>query len=213
MVKVIYLFLLVFGMSVSQLHSQWRGTEWSVINGDDLLRYIEWLDGSFSSYNQSIEEQYFSHVTIEQRFIRKDVMGSWFYIQQGMFGDEPYRKRIYIIFQKNDTTIVTKNYRIRDEIRFDIRNNNVYELLRELTLDSLIYLKNCDSYTYMGLDKNFYGELSNGICPGGSYNEATYTTSEFRVYENMIVSWERGWNEEGQRWGSNRGFYYFRRMD
>lgn len=204
MVKIIlYLLLFLFGTSVPRSYAQWRDTEWQQISRADFERYIEWMDGTFSSRQQSIEEPYFSHVVIEQRFIRYDVMGAWVYVEQGIFLDEPYRKRMYNIFQSNDTTITTRSYRILTPIDIFVSN---------IPLTDLEYMKGCDSTIHMGVDGYFYGGLAEGKCDG-TYAGATHTTSEFRVYPQMIVSWERGWNGTTQRWGSSRGFYYFRRIN
>lgn len=194
-------------------YGQWRDTDWQTIEHSDIERYVEWLDGSFSSYQQSIEEPYFSHVVVDHRFIRHDQLGFWFYVQQGLFSDQPYRKRVYIVFQKNDTTIVTKSYRINDGANIHIKNKNIHTELSNITLDSLTYMPDCDSHIRMGINGYFYGSLANENCPGGTYNGATHTTSVFRVYPQMIVSWERGWRGDEQLWGSSRGYYYFRRVD
>jgi hypothetical protein len=80
------------------------------------------------------------------------------------------------------------------------------------TINDLIYMSGCDNTIHKGEDGNFYSKNGGSNC-GGSYNGATYTTSEFRLYKNMIVSWERGWKADGtQAWGSHRGFYYFRKI-
>ncbi len=212
MMNKLYL-LLIFIISLNSVSdAQWRNYPWQEIQNSDFDRYIEWVDGSFSSRKQSIEEPYFSHVVVYQRFIRYDLIkGGWFYIQQGMFEDLPYRQRIYHIYQLNDTTIVSKSYRIKNLESIDkIDSPYFMENLNNLTLDDIDYMYGCDSYIYMGVDGYFYGSLANKKCPG-TYAGATHTTSDFRVYPDMIVSWERGWNGDIQVWGSSRGYYYFRR--
>lgn len=202
--------LLIFILSLnSVLNAQWRNYPWQEIQNKDFERYIEWIDGSFSSRDQSIEEPYFSHVVVYQRVIRYDLInGVWVYIQQGMFQDQPYRQRMYHIYQLNDSTIISKSYRIKDLLSMD--SPYFMETLNNLTLDDIDYMNECDSYIYMGADGYFYGSLANKKCPG-TYAGATHTTSDFRVYPDMIVSWERGWRGDIQLWGSSRGYYYFRR--
>jgi hypothetical protein len=210
MAKIIYIVLLL-SISISA-QAQWRNYPWQEITPADFQRYIEWIDGSFSSRLQSIEEPYFSHVVVDQLFIRYDDGSAWVYIQQGMFGDSPYRKRMYLIYQANDTTITTKSYRLKNTDGIDINNQRLKYVLRSIQLNDLVYMEGCDSSVHMGADGHFYGGLTEGKCPG-SYAGATHTTSQFRVYPDMIVSLEQGWNGTTQMWGSSSGFYYFRRLN
>jgi hypothetical protein len=209
MVKVII--LLVFITLPTVVEGQWRHYPWQVIQTEDFHRYLKWIDGSFSSRQQSIEEPYFSHVVVYHYVFRYDDLGAWMYIQQGMFGEPPYRKRVYLINQITDSTIISRTFHLKSPNLYNMQDSFLLQGLLEITLDSLIYIKDCNTVTYMGADKNFYGKIEKKQCPG-SYAEATHTTSEFRVYEDMIVSWERGWTGNTQRWGSSRGYYYFRRI-
>jgi hypothetical protein len=209
MVKIIQLLILLCISVTSE--AQWRNYPWQIIETSDFARYLEWTDASFSSRGQSIEEPYFSHVVVDQIVFKIDAVGAWVFIQQGMFGDSPYRKRIYITSQLNDTTIVSKSFQLNNADLYNINDTSIVYKLNYITLDSLHYMQGCDSHIHMGADSVFYGSLAEGKCDG-TYAGATHTTSEFRVYENMIVSWERGWRGTEQRWGSSRGFYYFRRV-
>ncbi len=196
MVKVI---LLILFLIPSSALGQWRGYQWQVIDEKDLETYVEWIQGTFSSEKQALEEPYFGHVVISQTLFHKDDSKYWLQVFQGNAGQEPYRERIYIVSQLNDTTIISKTY------RFD-------EQGRGLITQELIYMEGCDSYIHKGVYDNFYGSIIEGTCLG-SYAGANYTTSEFRVYENMIVSMERGWTFDGkQKWGPSRGYYYYRKL-
>jgi hypothetical protein len=74
-------------------------------------------------------------------------------------------------------------------------------------------MEGCDTYIHKGIDGNYYGGMELDKCKG-SYMGANYTTSEFRVYPNMVVSWEQGWKTDGtQVWGSSRGYYYYRKIE
>lgn len=202
MVRVVVLFFLVLVPSL--VSGQWRNTEWQEMTTEDLHRYVEWIQGTFSSKAQSQEQPYFGHVEITQTLIYSHQEKYWIHIRQGNYNEPPYRERVYKVYLLNDTTIVSKTYQI----------NGIYQVLEPDSLDftELRYMEGCDSYIHKGLYQNFYGNIREGTCLG-SFAGADYTTSSFMVYENMIVSLEQGWTfEQEQRWGPSRGYYYFRRI-
>lgn len=197
--------------------SQWRDSKWQSIGKNDLIEYGSRLNGKFSSAQQNAEEPYFDNVFYNAiNYKLTDTL--WIYMEQGTDLDKPYRQRVYVITLLNDTTIQTKYYALKDAKNFVINNqirfglDSFKEKLNKITINDLIYMSGCDNTIHKGEDGNFYSKNVGSNC-GGSYNGATYTTSEFRLYNNMIVSWERGWKADGtQAWGSFRGFYYFRKI-
>jgi hypothetical protein len=39
---------------------------------------------------------------------------------------------------------------------------------------------------------------------------ASYATSEVVIYSDKLISWDRGWNDEGKQvWGAQKGGYVF----
>jgi hypothetical protein len=205
MVKVI-IFLLVF-LSSTVSEAQWRGTEWSLVDGYDVVEYTSRIVGKFTTTSQHNEEPYFDNVTVETFLIGDDVDGLWIYTEQSNTGDSiPYRRRVYNIVWLNDTTIVSRVYQLQNPNKLN------RETLRSgVQKSELRYMEGCDTYIRKGIDGNYYGHIEPYICRG-SYMGANYTTSEFRVYPHMVVSWERGWKDDGtQVWGSSRGYYYYRK--
>jgi len=198
--------------------SQWRDSKWQPIGKNDLIEYGSRLNGKFSSAQQNAEEPYFDKVFYNAiNYKLADTL--WIYMEQGTDLAKPYRQRVYAITILNDTTLQTKYYALKDAKSFVINNQKDFRLetfkerLNKITINDLIYMSGCDNTIHKGEDGNFYSKNESSNC-GGSYNGATYTTSEFRLYKNMIVSWERGWKADGtQAWGSFRGFYYFRKIN
>jgi hypothetical protein len=212
MVKIIlYLLLFLFGTSVPQSYGQWRNTEWSLVDGYDVQQYVSRITGKFATTQQHLEEPYFDDVTVETYYFRDDIYGKWLYTEQSNTVDTiPYRRRIYLISWLNDTTIVSKVYQLPSKIPTDYKS--ITHFLSDITFDDIRYMNGCDIYIRKGIDSNYYGEISIYECKG-TFRGANYTTSEFRAYSHMVVSWERGWKYSGEQvWGSSRGFYYYRRI-
>lgn len=210
--------ILLLLIATTEGFSQWRDSKWQPIGKGDLIEYGKRLNGKFSSAQQNAEEPYFDKV-FYNAINYKLVDTLWIYMEQGTDISKPYRQRVYVITILNDTTLQTKYYALKDAKSFVINNQKDFniekfkERLSKITIGDLIYMNGCDNTIHKGEDGNFYSKNEGSNC-GGSYNGATYTTSEFRLYTNMIVSWERGWKADGtQAWGSSRGFYYFRKIN
>ena len=220
MVKMKYLLLLLlFPLSAN---AQWRGSEWHLVDGYDIVEYTDRIIGRFVTTAQHNEEPYFDDVTVETFWIRDDADGIWVYTEQSNTGDTlPYRQRVYNITWLNDTTIVSKVYALKNPKMLQYSPSNSFlnggptfqDLLARIKKSDLRYMEGCDTYIHKGIDGNYYGGMELDKCKG-SYMGANYTTSEFRVYPNMVVSWEQGWKNDGtQVWGSSRGYYYYRKIE
>jgi CpeT protein len=213
------LLLLLFPLS---LQAQWRDNEWSKVDGYDVVEYTERIVGKFATTTQHKEEPYFDDVTVETFWIRDDMEGIWLYTEQSNTGDSiPYRQRVYNIVWLNDTTIVSKVYRLKNPKQVEYPQSKsflrggptFYELLARIKRSDLIHMEGCDTNIHKGIDGNYYGSTDAEECKG-SYMGANYTTSQFRVYPHMVVSWEQGWKNDGEQvWGSSRGYYYYRKIE
>lgn len=178
-----------------------------LVDGYDLYTYGEWISGEFNSTSQSSEDPYFDNVFIKTLKFRWDERGDWFYTEQGEILDGvPYRIRVYILSYLNDTTLLNKVYKVKIE---NFSNGIDLQLLEYSDLEEMC---GCHTYIYKSYNKDnwyYYGETNESDCKG-SFRGATYTTSHFRVYEDRIVSWERGWNDNTEQvWGSTRGAYIY----
>jgi len=173
-----------------------------LVDGYDLYTYGVWISGEFSSTLQSTEDGYFDNVFIKTVKFRSDEYGDWFYTKQGEIADGiPYRERIYLLNWVNDTTLINRV--------FKLKTNDVN--LDTISYTDLEEMCGCHTYIYKEYNKDgwyYYGDTNGTDCKG-SFRGATYTTSQFRVYEDRIISWERGWNGDIQIWGSTKGAYQY----
>jgi CpeT protein len=85
-----------------------------------LDRLVTWMTGSFSSQEQSQLDTAFFDIRLQMVQIwpeRTD--GRWLYVEQAsaLTLDRPYRQRIYRLFRRNDTTLVSAVYEIAEPLR------------------------------------------------------------------------------------------------
>jgi hypothetical protein len=186
-----------------------------LVDGYDLYTYGEWISGEFTSTSQSIEDTYFDNIFINTVKFRGDTYGDWFYTEQGEIVDGiPYKIRVYILSYVDDTTLLNQVYKIKTE------NFNSGIDLPLLKFDDLEEMSGCHTYIYKSHNGNewyYYGETNGKNCKS-SFRAPTYTTSQFRLYEDRIISWDRGWDDSilyrqyntgAQIWGSTKGPYEY----
>ena len=126
--------------------------------------------------------------------------------------DRPYRQRIYEITRLSDSTFSSAVYNLdtdslwigkwKTPIAFDAISKS------DLTLKS-----GCE-VVLKRLDKNhFMGSTGETSC-ASSLRGASYAQSEVEVLEDKIISWDRGFDSEGNHvWGAEKGGYIFNKLD
>lgn len=223
MKKLLILTICVFFTQTITAQDKFR-----IIDNLDVDEYIERISGRFSSFEHSQIDTTRSNVLI--RTIVFDVIGdtTFLYTQQGEFWNEvfyPYRQRVYKIFLENNLLIGLKIYALPSDSFYEVMNEiDTYptfqtdssfsvnlQMLTKLDKTELIPKVGCDIWIYKDNLGGYRGETQNDECKG-SFRGANYTTTEFVVYEHEIISWERGWSDDGeQKWGPKNGPYIYKK--
>lgn len=179
----------------------------------DIKDLVDYMVGSFSSKEQSeIDSNYFN-IELEMVQIWKDrTDGPWIYIEQAVAEskDKPYRQRVYKINQRSDGKIESIVYSIPDPLRFAGDYRKEFPLLR-LTPDSLLIKEGCEVVLYRTDNGYFEGGTVDKNC-SSDLRGASYATSEVMIDKDKMITWDRGYNKEGnQVWGAAKGGYIFKK--
>ena len=177
----------------------------------DLARY---MIGSFSSAEQAAQDTAFLDIRLETWPIWEDRNdGIWLYVEQADAEalDTPYRQRVYRLTAGTDGTFLSTIYSLPgDPLRFAGAWRNP-EPLGELTPGSLVEREGCTVVLRREPGGDFVGSTVDRSCPS-DLRGASYATTEVRVSEGELLSWDRGFDEEGRQvWGSRAGGYLFRK--
>lgn len=177
----------------------------------DLAELKNRMEGFFTSELQSkVDTNYFNiHLHMAHIWQRSED-GYWLYVEQAVASSlkRPYRQRIYHVYRQDDNTLVSKVYEINTPLRFAGAYTNE-ELLKGLTKDSLIDRQGCAIYLQKNGEGNFIGSTPDKQCLS-SLRGATYATSQVTVYEDKLISWDRGWDKDDKQvWGAEKGGYQF----
>ncbi len=177
----------------------------------DLDLLVNWMTGSFSSEEQAKLDTNYSDIELEMVQIWKDrTDGPWIYVEQAMavYKDKPYRQRVYQLKRRSDGKIESVVYTIPEPLRFagDYKKN--IPLLR-LIPDSLVLREGCKVVLYRVDDGYFEGSTVDKNCYS-NLRGARYATSEVVIKEDRLISWDRGFDENGKQvWGAEKGGYIF----
>jgi len=181
------------------------------VNAQDVLvnQLADWLSGSFNSKEQSMKDSSYYHIHLEiVRIWPERHDGVWLYVEQAMAEnmEKPYRQRVYRVTQSDKNTFESAIYTFKDPVRFAGHP----EMINKLPLDSIYKKEGCSVFLTWNIEENsFVGSTGVKTCPS-DLRGASYATSEVKLKENMLLSWDRGFDEAGnQVWGAEKGGYIF----
>lgn len=172
------------------------------------LAYI--MAGSYTSAEQAKADTSYFEIELEMvRIWPKNRDGAWLYVEQAVADtkEKPYRQRVYHLKQVNDSTFTSDILTIAGGEKYYGGYADVSKLLT-LVPDSLERLDGCTIVLHKR-GPLYVGSTKDQECPS-KRSGATYTTSEVVLTSERMVSWDRGWNAEGeQMWGAEVGGYVF----
>ncbi len=178
--------------------------------GANLPMLASWLTGSFNSAKQAAEDTTYLDIRLTMTPVWQFFSsGFWFYVEQAVAGHEakPYRQRVYFLTQVDDSTFRSDVYTLPDPARF-IGAGNKENPLAEITPDSLDLREGCS--IILRFDGRAFAGGTIGKDCGSDLRGAAYATSEVRLDEKQLISWDRGFDSTGVRvWGAEKGGYIF----
>jgi hypothetical protein len=180
---------------------------------NDVQVLVEYMVGSFSSKEQSESDSNYFNIELEMVQIWQDrTDGPWIYVEQAAAEtkEKPYRQRVYQIKKRSDGKIESVVYSIPDPSRFTGDYKKEFPLLR-LTPDSLMLRSCCEVVLYRTDDGYFEGGTIDKNC-SSDLRGASYAASEVMIDKDKIITWDRGFDENGnQVWGAAKGGYIFKK--
>lgn len=174
----------------------------------ELRKLSRWMAGSYTSTAQHQQDtaNYFD-IRLQMIPIWKDrTDGFWLYVEQAVAGyqDKPYRQRVYHVQVSASGNFESVIYTIPDPLRFAGKP----EAIEKLHPDSLSEKSGC-AVQLVKKGNSFVGGTVGENCPSDRRG-ATYTTSEVVLKKNLLISWDRGYNDKKEQvWGAEKGGYRF----
>lgn len=170
--------------------------------------------GNFSTATQANNDTSFYNINLHiVQFWKNNKNGYWLYVEQGLASEmnKPYRQRVYHLYLANDTVIASTVYELKNVKRY-VGAWKDLERFKDFANDSLVMRHGCEVLYHKNQDGTYSGSTPGVECLS-SLRGALYSTSEVTLYEDKIILWDRGWNQEKQQvWGTTKGAYVLMRQ-
>ena len=176
---------------------------------NDVSELFELMQGSFDSKNQSLIDSNYYDITLHMYPIWVN-QGNFLYVEQSVSSmqETPYRQRIYEIRKSSNSTFTSIIYKLPNDSLF-VGAWKDSSLFRDLKKSDLIKLEGCEVNLKKVSSNHFKGSTNEKSCPS-ELNGATYATSEVEIFNNKIISWDRGFDlYDNQIWGATNKGYVF----
>ncbi len=193
------------------------GPKYAKVNEEkrtELFAVHEMMTGTFSSRDQAARDSAFFDINLVMYPIwEKDASAKWLYVEQAVTANlsKPYRQRVYKLTVTDSGQIESSVFELPDPAAFVHAWNNP-ELFERLTASDLKVREGCSVFLEKKKTKHYAGATPEGKCIS-TLRGASYATSEVEVYPDRIVSWDRGWDKQGEQvWGAVKGGYVFMKI-
>ncbi|TNF27226.1 MAG: hypothetical protein EP319_12015 [Deltaproteobacteria bacterium] len=183
---------------------------------DTLDRLYSYLNGSFTSGNQSIYNSKFFDVTVRHcpvNIINGNIGSKYLFLRQAisLFQESPYRTRLVELSLSGDV-ITSNNY----EPIVDIDLSNTCTEGETPSFERNLFSKDPKCTVYLYEDESLDIFVGSTGVPGckSEMNGASYVSSDVEISRGFFKSLDRGWDSNNnQVWGSIDGPYLFERLD
>lgn len=175
-----------------------------------LQEFSRMLIGEFSSKEQSLQDTTYLNIHLSMsRIWDEDKSAIWLYVEQAMDAkrEKPYRQRVYKLNHPGKDIFTSDIYTLKNQERFIGLQNDASKKIA-LT-PNMIELKDGCTVTMNKMIGNYIGGTDADKCPS-DLRGASYATTKIILKENMLESWDQGFDKNGvQVWGATKGGYIF----
>jgi hypothetical protein len=180
----------------------------------DLDQLVELMTGYYNSSNQASLDSAFYDISLNMHQIWLDNEDAkWLYVEQAVTSNikSPYRQRIYRVNQ-NSGVFESSVYELSDPDKYIHAWENI-DVFDDLTPEQITEREGCTVFLEQRSGGCFNGSTKKGACLS-SLRGASYATSIVEICQGVIVSWDQGWNEEGEQvWGAVKSGYIFDKIE
>lgn len=179
----------------------------------NLKELFSLMQGSFDSETQSQVDTTYYNISLHMYPIWEG-KGNYLYVEQALntMQDKPYRQRIYEVTQINDSTFSSAIYKLPVDSLW-IGKWKTPKAFDSLSVTDVTLKSGCE-VILKRIEPNYYaGKTGDKTCES-TLRGAAYATSEVEIFEDKIISWDRGFDSNNEHvWGAENGGYIFNKID
>ncbi|MBT8303098.1 MAG: chromophore lyase CpcT/CpeT [Bacteroidia bacterium] len=179
---------------------------------NDLDSLFTMMQGSYNSEAQAEQDSAYYNISLHMYPIWED-KGNWLYVEQALNAtqDKPYRQRLYEVKQLNDSTFASYIYTLANASDW-VGKWKTPQAFDSLDVKDITLRKGCEVLLNKFDGKNFKGRTGEKTCES-TLRGASFATSEVELTPERIISWDRGFDAEGNHvWGADKGGYIFDKL-
>ncbi|MCA0154375.1 chromophore lyase CpcT/CpeT [Winogradskyella vincentii] len=179
----------------------------------DLSELFTMMQGSFNSEIQSQVDSTYFNISLHMYPIWED-KGNFLYVEQALnsMQNKPYRQRIYEVKRVNDSTFISEVYTLNADSLWIGKWKNL-KAFDSISINDISLKSGCEVVLKRIGPNHFNGKTGDKPC-ASSLRGASYAQSEVEILEDKIISWDRGFDADGNHvWGAEKGGYIFNKLD
>jgi hypothetical protein len=179
----------------------------------ELKELFALMQGSFNSEVQSQVDSSYYNISLHMYPIWED-KGNFLYVEQALnsMQNKPYRQRIYEVSRTSDSTFSSAVYKL-DVDSLWIGKWKTPKAFDSITLKDIALKEGCEVVLKRVSPNHFTGKTGDDTCVS-TMRGASFARSEVEILEDKIMSWDRGFDADGNYvWGAEKGVYIFNKLD
>lgn len=186
------------------------------VNSDRTEQLAEYLTGTFSSIAQSVEDPEYYEIVLNMAPVWQDRNDSpWLYVEQAVASamDKPYRQRVYHLERSGSNEYISTVYSFENPLEFAGAFKESAPLSTRTPTDLSLRTGCAIRVSWDDNEMAFIGSTNGRDCQS-SLRGSTYATSEVFLHIDRLITWDRGFDDEGEHiWGAVKGGYIFDRIN
>jgi len=178
----------------------------------ELKELFSLMQGSFNSENQARQDSTYYNISLHMYPIWKD-KGNYLYVEQALnsMQNKPYRQRVYKVTRLNDSVFSSAIYTIPNDSLW-IGKWKTPEDFDRISTEYIVERTGCEVLLQRIGENHYKGATGIKTCES-SLRGASYATSEVEMTSEKILSWDRGFDAEGNHvWGAEKAGYIFDKL-
>jgi hypothetical protein len=182
-------------------------------SSSDFRQLTEWMGDEFSSARQAAEDPSRFEVDLGIRPIwdnRADNKTQYYYVEQAIAGNQPYRQRVYRVSQESENRFVSEIFELPHPEQL-VGADGEDPVFGTFGPEQLIERAGCDVILKRDADGHFRGSTEGSRC-SSTYRGADYTVSFVDVGPQGLATLDQGYLQDGTKvWGADSPYRFDRK--
>jgi CpeT protein len=173
---------------------------------DNVTRAQSFLTGRYDTKAQAEKDKDFFAIQLALCPIESTLGANVLYIEQAAVETpaEPYRQRLYVLSPGPEGQVISSIYEFKDPASVI----GLCDAPRPINTEAVLPRTGCEVLLSWQGD-HFTGKTGPKSCPS-SLRGASYATTEVSLYQDKLISWDRGYDSsDKQVWGAVKSGYEF----